>query len=115
DGAHGLVGREVARMEVDGVAHAAVVDERDLEHVTDAPPQGGPDAAAVEGPPALPDAGGHLEGDLLDGEGVAVDGAGRCGGRGDGVDDVAEGRVGVDDHRLTRAGAVAVVLALALV
>ena len=72
DRAHRLIGRGDPRVEVQGVAHRAVVDQGDLEGVPHLAAQDGAGDLPVEGQAPLGDAGADRHDLLLDGEGVPV-------------------------------------------
>src|SRR5699024_1053926 len=75
---------QLARVEVDRVAHVAVVDERDDEAVPDATAQCGPRGRPVVGPQRLRGPRGDLDLLVGDGEGYLVH-PGRGGGREHGI------------------------------
>ena len=72
DRAHRLIGRGDPGVEVQGVAHRAVVDQGDLEGVPHLAAQDGAGDLPVEGQAPLGDAGADRHDLLLDGEGVPV-------------------------------------------
>ena len=107
DGAHRPIGGEVARVEIDGVADGAVVDQSHLEHVPHFASQGGADRSTVEGPAFLPHPRRHLQGGFRDAHLHPVDGL-AGGGRGHGIHDgVQRSRVGLSGRVVMPTGAAA--------